>query len=96
MRTWRLVADEVLGDVVTIEAGSAAEAAAELAGIWEELCGWRPNFEVMLDDSVAIRWHRRLDCVDCASKVYDGQEAYDRSYWIRHPNWMTVLVPMEV
>lgn len=88
MRKWRLVAEE-FGDAVVFE----AEAADELAGIWEELYGWRPNFEVMLDDSVAIRWHRRLDCVDCASKVFDGQEGFDRGYWTRHPNWMTVLVP---
>lgn len=88
MRKWRLVAEE-FGDAVVFDAD-------ELAGIWEELYGWRPNFEVMLDGSVAIRWHRRLDCVDCASKVFDGQEGFDRGYWIRHPNWMTVLVPEEV
>lgn len=96
MRKWRLVAEEFGAEPIVFEARTAAEAADELAGIWEELYGWRPNFEAMLDNSVAIRWHRRPDCVDCTSKVLDGQEGFDRGYWLRHPNWMMVLVPEEV
>lgn len=95
MRKWRLVADEFGAEPIVFEARTATEAADELAGIWEELYGWRPNL-VMLGDSVAIRWHHRLDCLDCTSKVLDGEEEFDRGYWLRHPNWMTVLVPEEV
>lgn len=89
MRKWRLVAEEFGAEPIVFEAGSASEAADELAGIWEKLYGWRPNFEVMLDDSVAIRWHFGEGGV----KVFDGKEDFDRGYWLRHPNWMAVLVP---
>lgn len=87
MKRYRVVSDWFSQEPVVYEAENIYEAATMLEEDIQAAFGWRPNVEPIYDFA-AVRWHYG----EGGSRVFDGQEGFDRSVWLRNPNWEPVLV----